>query len=886
MINFKDLLIYGPIVGVGGSGGGGVTIKNQNKTITENGTYTADSGYTGLGRVEVDVQGGGGGASVYKALSWKGTTVPNEGEVGTVYINNKMSIQQVMDMAQTVLLQEKENYEIADSYISIYIITDENENSGIMVDGSFDENNNLVYCYIYGYGYNAEIDVYTDYNWFEYDAVYPEDCPGWYPDVTDFTFPFNNIAFPEFIVPGEVEYIFGQYNDQLSSLFSITPFEADEKETVMELSGEFDGEYIAVTKKETIDIKTLLEQKKLPLEIGLQFGSQMDWNDYYGIAYSIQGDTCYIFDYNEERSDIYGAPWQNENIKKAVLLEGSRFIHSRMFENCAGLTEIIVPDSVTEIGGYAFNNCTSLTRIVIPDSITYANNYNFNNCNNLTEIVAPAAMFNYRQSEEIFQNLQKLTITSGDTLCDYAINLCTTLKEVDLNLKSIGTSAFSGCTGLEKITLHNTVTTIGQQAFYGCTSLTSIIIPNSVTSIGDRAFRGCTGLTEIVIPDSVTSMGSGVVGDCTNLIDVVCPAVALISVSGIKTVVQKLTITSGDVSVIDYSRLQNWTNLKEVVIGNAVTAMNGSAFRNCALLTKISCPTTALNFVRYNTTVKTVVVTSGDSIPDGAFDDTTNLEEVIICEPVTSIGEQAFYKRTKLTKVVIPKSVTSIGRQAFYNCTKLASIIIPDGVTSIGGTAFWNCTSLTSIVIPESVTTMGANVFQGCSNLKNITYAKPLDDFGLSYCSGLKTMAIPYGTTTFNITNCTGLTSIAIPDTITTLSLANCTSLTDIIIPSSVTEIPNTAFMECTNLKNVIINGAITSIGEYAFYNCNKLTNIILPDTLTSIGEQAFYNCFVLNDIYYKGTISQWNAISKGFNWNFNAGNYTIHCTDGDIPKA
>lgn len=34
---------------------GGVTINNQDKTITENGTYTADSGYTGLGTVTVDV---------------------------------------------------------------------------------------------------------------------------------------------------------------------------------------------------------------------------------------------------------------------------------------------------------------------------------------------------------------------------------------------------------------------------------------------------------------------------------------------------------------------------------------------------------------------------------------------------------------------------------------------------------------------------------------------------------------------------------------------------------------------------------------------------------------------------------------------------------------
>lgn len=33
-------------------------IKNQDKTITENGVYTADEGYTGLGEVTVDVSGG------------------------------------------------------------------------------------------------------------------------------------------------------------------------------------------------------------------------------------------------------------------------------------------------------------------------------------------------------------------------------------------------------------------------------------------------------------------------------------------------------------------------------------------------------------------------------------------------------------------------------------------------------------------------------------------------------------------------------------------------------------------------------------------------------------------------------------------------------------
>jgi len=40
---------------LGKKSGGGSTINNQDKTVTENGSYTADSGYTGLGTVTVNV---------------------------------------------------------------------------------------------------------------------------------------------------------------------------------------------------------------------------------------------------------------------------------------------------------------------------------------------------------------------------------------------------------------------------------------------------------------------------------------------------------------------------------------------------------------------------------------------------------------------------------------------------------------------------------------------------------------------------------------------------------------------------------------------------------------------------------------------------------------
>ena len=34
------------------------------------------------------------------------------------------------------------------------------------------------------------------------------------------------------------------------------------------------------------------------------------------------------------------------------------------------------------------------------------------------------------------------------------------------------------------------------------------------------------------------------------------------------------------------------------------------------------------------------------------------------------------------------------------------------------------------------------------------------------------------------------------------------------------------------------------------------------------------------------GTKAQWKAIKKGYDWNYDSGNYTVHCTDGDISKS
>lgn len=61
---------------------------------------------------------------------------------------------------------------------------------------------------------------------------------------------------------------------------------------------------------------------------------------------------------------------------------------------------------------------------------------------------------------------------------------------------------------IKTVTIADGVTSIGSIAFSHCTGLTSVTIPNSVTSIGDSAFRQCTGLTSVTFLGARPTLGT------------------------------------------------------------------------------------------------------------------------------------------------------------------------------------------------------------------------------------------------------------------------------------------------------------------------------------------------------------------------------------------
>ncbi len=211
------------------------------------------------------------------------------------------------------------------------------------------------------------------------------------------------------------------------------------------------------------------------------------------------------------------------------------------FVSCSGLTSISIPNSVTSIGEWAFSGCTGLTSVTIPNGVMSIGSYAFSDCSGLTSVTIPNSVTSI--GESAFSDCSGLTsvhISDLAAWCKvsfdggsanplyYAKHLYMNGSEVkDLvipnSVTSIGSGAFSGCSGLTSVIIPNSVTSIGQWAFSKCSGLTSVTIPNSVTSIGNYAFQYCSGLTSVTIPNSVISIGENAFSGCSGLKSVTIP---------------------------------------------------------------------------------------------------------------------------------------------------------------------------------------------------------------------------------------------------------------------------------------------------------------------------------------------------------------------------
>jgi hypothetical protein len=349
-------------------------------------------------------------------------------------------------------------------------------------------------------------------------------------------------------------------------------------------------------------------------------------------------------------------------------------IGSGAFYDCARLTGVTFPDSLTHIGDSAFKHCTGLASLTIPKSVASIGDQAFYNCHGLTSITVESGNPSYCSVEGALFDKNRTT------LIQYPLANSAVSYTIPDGVTGIAANAFFFTISLTDVTIPGSIKKIGDYSFCGAGSLARVTIPDSVTSIGNWAFYGC-GLTNIAIPDSVTRIGDG----------------AFVW-SGLTGVVIPNSVTS-----IGESAFDSCTALASVTISNSITSIGSMAFHYCPSLVEITIPDHVT------------------SIGYGAFDSCNTLSRVIIPNSVTSIDEQAFSRCPSLTRVIIPNSVTGIGVAAFQG-TGLFGVTIPSGVTSIGSAAFAYCGSLSSVTFMGDAPELGQYAFYSTASGFTVYY--------------------------------------------------------------------------------------------------------------------------------------------------------------------
>ncbi|MBR2341009.1 MAG: leucine-rich repeat protein [Clostridia bacterium] len=515
--------------------------------------------------------------------------------------------------------------------------------------------------------------------------------------------------------------------------------------------------------------------------------------------------------------------------------EGSKLtkLDGAIFEGMP-LTELTIPDNVTDLNGNVFYKMTSLKVVNLPAGITNISTMGNNNQSNfLFEGCTALEAVNVSPENQTFTSVDGIVFTKDGKSLIY----CPTNKMLGNEIlnedgtgtgtydgnyttpagcQTIATYAFKGQKRLKQLTLSEDLLYINNSAFYSCTALNKLTFAErtSTLRIGDNAFYNCYGLgksgTEtLTIPETVEIDGSWafaytrygkVVFEGTNYTNAMNRTFS--NCTYLKEVQGTPVVLAGMECTFD-----SCTQLKSVTFtpGSRVESMKGT-FYKCTALETVSLPS-----------IGSMTVSAGK----GVFESCTKLKTVTM-EDCGFIGQDTFYGCTAMTSFEMPNGVSGMDVSAFQGCTNLTSIKLSSGLENIANKAFYNCSNLTSIEITGFVSSIGDSAFEGCSKLASVT----LPD---------------------------GLVSIG------NRAFYNTKLVRELILPSTLETIGDYAFYGWSNIQKIDIPAKVTSIGAYAFSGCSSITELNLPEgaMLQKVGDYAFEGMSKLKAFFIPANLTQ-----------------------------
>lgn len=508
----------------------------------------------------------------------------------------------------------------------------------------------------------------------------------------------------------------------------------------------------------------------------------------------------------------------------------------------SGLTEIIVPASVTEVAKEAFLECKNLTKVTfrMPEGEQKLVSLAFDpaaisGCTALEVLNLPARLNKITDEAAAFSKLHTLKEINVIGECDGQVY--SSLTENDgKNAKGILTNAAGDeivyCPLKKEFASYKE----GENTIY------EFDVPNTVTKIAANAFNMNKGLSD---KDRVYYS------------------------------LNEINFHSGMVSIGEKA-FYNLRYLRKVTFGTADDPLGlkigDSAFEGCTYIreldfgeeaNKVSCVQEIGNRAFYGIYLESLVLPGSiEKIGNSAFEACVYLSELDLSKISSALefGEYAFARCNSLESVEITDNVGPMEfSSVFYKCAKLREVkasdtnpnfesidgvlytkgretivYFPSGYTGnftidsatkrIGGGVFNGRENVTEITIPASVIEIGDSAFESCDNLTKVNFLEPADG------------------------------EHADPLTIGNKAFYCCTKIEEIEFPSRTVSIGDDCFRIYgrgiySSLRTVVFNEGLQTIGANAFNACSELGPIVIPSTVTEIGEEAF-NMFKSDPVY------------------------------------
>ena len=506
---------------------------------------------------------------------------------------------------------------------------------------------------------------------------------------------------------------------------------------------------------------------------------------------------------------------------------------NQLFENCKALVSVKIPSLIKANGNKMFANCAFLREVymaAVDDELTLGT-APFNNCDYRLKIYVPLENLDfyrvkkpgniadsriYPQGEKMGELLINESFNIGEYIVrannDDTYTLITsnidhfdileipeefagkkitgifdnafrnqnftdvTLKLSD-NLISIGSNAFYGCSGIQKVEFGESLEEIGASAFENCLNLTqNIVLPASMESIGSAAFRnsgivgidaggtksveayafyGCASMVYANMPKVTVLAASGtneIFRNCTSLVSVDMPSLVKTNGSYIFrgcTALSEIYMGANDAAVsigsiplfgVDTAKIKLFVpedlvafyQGRNILPANQVyprgeklgdKTVKGFHVGDYVMLKNDTGYTLVTSNLEFTGNVVVPNVYNGQAITEiyaNAFRNQSFTDvNLVLGNNVKVIGSGAFYGLSGLKSVVMDQ-VTTIESEAFYG-SGLQALNAPK-LTSIGNNAFRKCTALLNVSVPRVVNITGTYVFAECTSLKSVYF--------------------------------------------------------------------------------------------------------------------------------------------------------------------